>query len=122
MGYAAAGVSSAITAPLAAAYTVLDALGRGRDMRSAVARVTSLGCIAVGGFVAVLGLRPVPLIFVAQVVNGLVLPIVALVLVIAMNDRKRLGRHVNRWTGNVAGVTVVLLSAVLGIRAVVLAF
>jgi Mn2+/Fe2+ NRAMP family transporter len=72
--------------------------------------------------VALLGLRPVPLIFLAQVVNGLVLPIVALVLVIAMNDRNRLGEHVNGWKGNVAGVIVVLLSAVLGIRAVLMAF
>lgn len=121
-GYAAAGVSSAITAPLAAAYTVLDALGRGRDVRSRTARITSLGCVAVGALVALLGLRPVPLIFLAQVVNGLVLPIVALVLIFAMNDRKRLGEHVNGWRGNVAGAVVVLLSAVLGVRAVVLAF
>jgi Mn2+/Fe2+ NRAMP family transporter len=121
-GYAAAGVSSAITAPLAAAYTILDALGKGRDVRSGTARVTSLGCVAVGALVALLGLRPVPLIFLAQVVNGLVLPIVALVLVIAMNDRNRLGEHVNGWKGNVAGVIVVLLSAVLGIRAVLMAF
>ncbi len=121
-GYAAAGVSSAITAPLAAAYTVLDAAGRGRNVRSGTARLVSLGCLAVGALVALLGVRPVPLIFFAQVVNGLVLPMVAFVLVLAMNDRKRLGANVNGWKGNLAGAIVVLLSTVLGIRAVVLAF
>ncbi len=122
LGYAAAGISSAITAPLAAAYTVLDALGRGRNVRTGLARTVSLGCVGVGAALALIGLRPIPLIVFAQVVNGLILPIIALVLVIAMNDRSRLGVHVNGWKGNVAGAVVVLLSAVLGVRAVVLAF
>jgi Mn2+/Fe2+ NRAMP family transporter len=121
LGYAAAGISSAITAPLAAAYTVLDALGRGRDVRNATARTISIGCVAVGAGVALLGLRPVPLILLAQVANGLVLPLVALVLVLAMNDRKRLGNHVNGWKGNLAGGVVVALTAVLGVRAIVAA-
>ncbi len=69
-----------------------------------------------------IGFRPVPLIFVAQLVNGLVLPIVAVVLLIAMNDRRRLGDHVNGWRGNILGTAVALLCVVLGIRAIVLAF
>ena len=80
------------------------------------------GCILVGAGTALAGIRPVPLIFVAQVVNGLILPIVALVLLVAMNDKRRLGGHVNGWRGNVAGGAVVILCAVLGARAVILAF
>jgi Mn2+/Fe2+ NRAMP family transporter len=121
LGYAAAGVSSAITAPLAAAYTVLDATRRGRDTRSVLARTVWAGCLVLGSFVALTSVRPVPLIFFAQVVNGLVLPVVAIVLLVAMNDRSRLGRHVNTWRGNLAGGMVTLLCLVLGIRAVVLA-
>ncbi len=121
IGYAAAGISSAITAPLAAAYTLLDALGRGREVRSPIARTVWLTCMVVGAVAALASVRPVPLIFVAQVVNGLVLPIVAVVLLVAMNDRQRLGPHVNSWRGNVAGGVVTLLCAVLGIRAVLLA-
>lgn len=122
LGYASAGVSSAVTAPLAAAYTLLDAMGRGRNVRAAIARVVGLGCVAVGTITALLGTRPVLLIFVAQVVNGLVLPIVALVLLIAMNDRARLGEQVNSWRGNVVGGAVVILCTVLGVRAILLAF
>jgi Mn2+/Fe2+ NRAMP family transporter len=122
LGYAAAGVSSAVTAPLAAAYVVLDTLGRGRDTRSPLARFVWLGCIMVGGITALLGTRPVALIFVAQIVNGLVLPIVAVVLLVAMNDRGRLGSHVNSWRGNIIGTAVVLLCTVLGIRSILLAF
>jgi Mn2+/Fe2+ NRAMP family transporter len=121
VGYSAAGISSAITAPLAAAYAVLDATGRGRQTRSPVARLVWVGCVAVGAVTALTSVRPVPLIFFAQIVNGLVLPIVAVVLLIAMNDRERLGAYVNGWRGNVAGGAVALLCLVLGLRAVVLA-
>jgi len=122
LGYAAAGVSSAITAPLAAAYTVLDVLGRGRNVRQPLARGVWGACIGCGALVAFTSLRPVPLILLAQIVNGLVLPIVATVLLIAMNDRARLGAHVNTWKGNVMGTIVVVLCTVLGFRAVVMAF
>lgn len=118
LGYAAAGISSAITAPLAAAYTVLDVLGRGRDVRAPAARGTWAGAIAIGAAAALAGFRPVPLIVLAQIVNGLILPIVAVVLLVAMNDRRRLGAHVNGWKGNVAGLTVAALCLVLGMRAV----
>ncbi len=120
-GYAAAGVSSAITAPLAAAYTVLDALGRGRDVRQPMARTVSLACVGIGALAALASVRPVPLIFLAQIVNGLLLPVVALVLLIAMNDHRRLGSHVNTWRGNLVGGVVVVLCAVLGLRTVLLA-
>jgi len=122
VGYAAAGISSATTAPLAAAYTLLDALGRGRNITSPLARTVWAGCLFVGAGAALIGLRPVPLIFVAQLVNGLILPVVAIVLLLAMNDRKRLGEHVNGWLGNVVGTAVALLCIVLGFRAIVLAF
>ena len=122
LGYAAAGVSSAVTAPLAAAYIVLDTLGRGRDTRSPLARAVWIGCILLGGITALLGTRPVALIFVAQIVNGLVLPIVAVVLLIAMNDRDRLGDQVNSWRGNIVGAGVAILCIVLGLRSIALAF
>jgi Mn2+/Fe2+ NRAMP family transporter len=121
LGYAAAGVSSAITAPLAAAYTVLDVLGRGRDIRQPLARVVWGGCVGFGALVALGSVRPVPLILLAQIVNGLVLPLVAMVLLVAMNDRARLGMHVNTWKGNLAGTIVVILCTVIGLRAIILA-
>jgi len=122
VGYAAAGISSAVTAPLAAAYTLLDALGRRRDVTTPLARSVWAGCLFIGAGTALIGFRPVPLIFLAQLVNGLVLPIVAVVLLVAMNDRKRLGDHVNSWRGNIVGTAVVILCVVLGLRAIVLAF
>jgi Mn2+/Fe2+ NRAMP family transporter len=122
LGYAAAGISSAITAPLAAAYTVLDTFGQARDVRSPAARGVWAACMTIGATAAVAGFRPVPLIVLAQVVNGLLLPIVAFVLLIAMNDKNRLGVHVNGGFANAVGGIVVLLCIALGARAVMIAF
>lgn len=116
-GLAAAGISSSITAPLAAAYATLDVMGRSQ-IKSRTSRTVWGGTILIGLVVTLSGFRPVPLILFAQVLNGLILPIVAVVLLIAMNDRSRLGNHVNRWYGNVAGVLVVLLCAGLGLRTI----
>lgn len=121
LGLAAAGISSAITAPLAAAYTLQDARGRGRDVRLPAPRAVWMSCIVIGAAAALSGTRPVPLILVAQIVNGIVLPLVAVVLLIAMNDRRRLGEHVNGWVANLTGTMVVILCMVLGVRAIVLA-
>jgi len=117
-----AGLSSAITAPLAAAYALQDTLGRGRDVRVPLARAVIGSTLAVGVLVTLIGTRPVALILVAQALNGLILPIVAVVLLLAMNDRRRLGNQVNGWRANLAGGIVVLLCATLGIRGMVGAF
>jgi len=122
VGFAAAGLSSAITAPLAAAYALQDVLGRGRDVRVTTARGVIAATLVVGVIVTLLGRRPVALILVAQVLNGLILPIVAFVLLLAMNDRRRLGDHVNGWRANLAGTLVALLCLALGIRGLVGAF
>jgi len=118
LGYAAAGISSAVTAPLAATYVVLDMLSHDRDTRSLPARTVWAGCLLVGAGAALLGTKPVALIYVAQIVNGMILPIVAIVLLTAVNDRSRLGEHVNGWRGNAAGIIVVLLCAALGVRSI----
>lgn len=75
--------------------------------------------LVVGAVVTLLGTRPVALILVAQVLNGFILPIVALVLLLAMNDRRRLGDNVNGWRANLAGGLVVLLCLALGMRGLV---
>ncbi|MDH4352000.1 MAG: divalent metal cation transporter, partial [Gemmatimonadota bacterium] len=122
LGFAAAGLSSAITAPLAAAYALQDVLGKGRAVRVPAARAVIGATLLIGVLVTILGTRPVALILVAQVLNGLILPIIAIVLLLAMNDRRRLGAHVNGWRANSAGTVVVILCLVLGIRGMIGAF
>lgn len=114
-GFALAGISSAITAPLAAAWIVSGLMG-GAGLQTPLARGTAVACVLVGAALALTGIRPVRLILVAQAANGLILPVVALALLLALNDRRRMGDHANGWPGNLAGIVVVALCALLAIR------
>ena len=114
VGLCAAGLSSAITAPLATAYAVCEVTGRPKS--GWLFKGIALTIVAIGLSVALLGIRPVQLILVAQVANGLLLPVVAVFLLITMNRKSVLGDHVNGPVRNALGGLVVLGAAVLGLR------
>ncbi|MEO1079594.1 MAG: Nramp family divalent metal transporter [Pseudomonadota bacterium] len=113
-GLAAAGVTSAVTAPLAAAYAVCGALGLDDSLRGPAFRRIALAVVAIGSVFAVLGSRPLSLIIIAQAANGLMLPVIAAVLLWLMNQRSYLGSAVNGWRSNGIGTFVVLVTCTLG--------
>jgi manganese transport protein len=117
----AAGVSSAITAPLAAAITVRSMLGRPRrgadwDERAPRYRVVWGAVLAVGVFFGVVEVEPIPAIIAAQALNGVVLPFVAVFLFIAVNDRSLMGEaELNRGVKNALTAIVVFITIALGV-------
>jgi len=117
-GLFAAGMTSAITAPMAAAYAVAGALGWPRNLADRRLRFVWGAVIATGVLVALTGVQPIAAILTAQAANGLLLPIIAAFLVFVMNDRTVLGHNVNTRGSNLAGTLVVLVTLVLGGRAV----
>lgn len=119
IGFLAAGLTSSITAPLAAAYALAGALGWPPDLRDRRLRATWMLVLFAGAGFAVAGVRPVPAIVFAQAANGLLLPLVAVFLLAVMNDRRILGSDVNGVVANLLGGAIVILTAVLGIRAIV---
>lgn len=113
-GLMAAGVTSAITAPLAAGYAARGAFP-GASQR--LAKGTSVAVVAIGTILAfVFGKSPQATIVTAQAANGLLLPLVAVFLLLVMNRRDFLGEHRNGWLLNIAGGVVVLITCVLGIK------
>jgi manganese transport protein len=115
LGLFAAGLTSAITAPLAAAYAVCGALGLSDDMKSKGFRAVWLTIIVCGVAVAALGFKPLPAILFAQATNGLLLPIIAIFLLVVMNKSKALGEFKNTLWSNLAGVIVVSVVVGLGL-------
>ena len=115
LGLFAAGLTSAITAPLAAAYAVCGALGLSDDMKSKGFRTVWLAIIVCGIAVAALGFKPLPAILFAQATNGLLLPIIAIFLLVVMNKSKALGDFKNTLWSNLAGVLVVSVVVGLGL-------
>ncbi len=116
IGLFAAGFTSATTAPLAGAYATAGALGWESDLKSTKFRAVWATIVAVGILATVVGGSPVQVIVFAQVVNGVLLPIIALFLIYAMNDTKLLGSHTNSTAANVLGGLVTLVVVWLGVR------
>ncbi|MEN3792444.1 Nramp family divalent metal transporter [Fulvimarina sp. MAC3] len=114
LGLFAAGMTSSVTAPLAAAYAVSGVLGWSSSLKDMRFRAVWTVVILVGTAFAFFGTSPVRAILVAQAANGLLLPLVALFLLLVMNRKALLGRYVNGPVGNGFAVLVLLLSTFLG--------
>jgi len=119
-GLLAAGLSSAITAPLAAALSVRGFLGHQADEqrwgdRGRSYRFVWAGVLLVGLVFALTDVQPIPAIILAQALNGVILPLVAVILLLAVNDISVVGRDLLSGPFNtfVLGVSV-LVSCVLG--------
>jgi NRAMP (natural resistance-associated macrophage protein)-like metal ion transporter len=115
IGLFAAGMTSSVTAPLAAAYAVTGALGLKPDLASLAFRAVWAVIILVGTGFAWFGASPVEAIVVAQAANGVLLPLVALFLLRVMNRSALLGAHRNGLLGNILGGIVLLVATALGI-------
>lgn len=113
-GFMAAGLTSAITAPLAAAYAVSGVLGWERNMRSWKFRGVWMTVLAVGVVLTLVGTSPVSLILVTQYAAGLSLPVLAIFLIVVMNRKDILKRYTNGIISNILGAAVVLIVALLG--------
>ena len=126
LGLFAAGFTSAITAPLAAALAARSLLAGAGDKQWAPTsnrfRAVWLGVLLAGMAFGVADVRPVPVIILAQAFNGLLLPLVAVFLLITMNDWNLLGNDgVNSLAQNVVMGVVVLACVVLGARGLIAA-
>jgi Mn2+/Fe2+ NRAMP family transporter len=121
IGLFGAGLTSAITAPLAASIAARTLLNNDDDAwneGSLRYRGVWLGVLATGVAFGVAGVRPIPVIILAQAFNGLVLPLIAVFLWLTMNDRALLGKSgVNTRLQNLFTGTVVVVCVVLGARA-----
>ncbi len=118
LGLLAAGLSSAITAPLATAYALTELSGRSSDVRSALFRGLSCLVLLIGTVFALAGIKPIKLILLAQFANGLLLPIIAAFLLYALNQRALLGAHRNGVLSNLLGVLILLITIGLGARSI----
>ena len=107
IGLFAAGLTSAVAAPLAAGWAVCGVLGVSTARRSAMFRWVALSVLLAGGVFSLATTRPVALIVTAQATNGMLLPIVAISLAVIGNQKQRMGKEVNGLWANV------LLAAVL---------
>jgi Mn2+/Fe2+ NRAMP family transporter len=97
LGLFAAGFSSAITAPMAAAITARGLFSFGDadawNERSGRYRAVWAGVLLAGVLFGLLEVKPIPAIIAAQAFNGVLLPMVAIFLFLVVNDRSLMGER-----------------------------
>ena len=122
-GLCAAGLSSAITAPLAAAITARSLFatdGNQWEENSRKYRSIWLGVLIAGVAFGVADVRPIPIIILAQALNGILLPFVAVFLFLIVNDRQLMGKSgLNAPVANVLMGAVVMVTIVLGVNGLI---
>ncbi len=122
IGLFAAGITSAITAPLAAAYVAKGCLGWKGNQKSRGFRGVWMFILVVGVFFSSIGISPIEIIKFAQVANGILLPVIVGVLLWIMNKKNVLGEFSNTLFQNILGCVILGISIFLGLKSVLTVF
>ncbi len=122
IGLFAAGITSAITAPLAAAYVVMDSLGKPYHLRSKGFRAVWMFVLFIGVAFAAVGFKPIQVIQFAQVANGILLPLIMLVLIWVANSTRVMGTHRNTKIQNILALLMLLFALFLGAKSILKVF
>ena len=122
LGLFAAGITSAITAPLAAAYVAKGCLGWQGNLKSKSFRIVWMVVLFLGVFFSSIGIKPIEIIKFAQVANGMLLPLIAGILLWIMNKKNVLGSFVNTKTQNILGLVILAITIFLGAKGILKVF
>ena len=122
VGLFAAGITSAITAPLAAAYVASGCLGWSSNMRSKKFRGVWMFILLLGVLFSSLGIKSIEIIKFAQVANGILLPVIAGFLLWIMNKPSILGTHRNTLRQNIFGLMILGITVFLGTKSILKVF
>lgn len=122
IGLFAAGITSAITAPLAAAYVASGCLGWSSNMKSKKFRWIWIFILTLGVVFSSIGIKSIEIIKFAQVANGLLLPVIAGFLLWIMNKSIVLGDYKNSLIQNILGFTILGITLFLGAKTILKVF
>ena len=118
-GLFAAGLTSAITAPLAAAYVTCGCLNWSTELKSLRFRMVWFIVLIVGVICSSLNISSIEIIKFAQVANGILLPTITFFLILIANNNNVLGKYVNNWKHNLVSCFILLITLILGVKSVI---
>ena len=117
-GLFAAGFTSAVTAPLASAVTVRSLFGNKDPQKwesnSWRFRLVWVVILVTGMGFGMAGFKPVPAIIIAQALNGLILPVIAVFLLLVVNHPQIMKNRLNSLPANILMTVVVFVSLLIG--------
>jgi Mn2+/Fe2+ NRAMP family transporter len=116
IGLFAAGTTSAITAPFAAAYVVNGCLNWNASLKSKKFRSVWITILFLGVFFSSLNIRPIQIIIFAQIANGILLPVVTGFLIWITSKKSIMGAHRNSSFQKLSGWFILMITLILGYK------
>lgn len=111
-GLFVAGLTSAITAPWAASITVTSTLKLKNHTKAF--RMTWIIVLASGLLFGLSDVKPIPIIILAQALNGIILPFLSITILFILNDKNLMQEHRNKSLANLSLGFVVFITLILG--------
>ena len=117
VGLFAAGFTSTITAALAGAFAIQSGFNHKETYQTRDWSLMKwwLLVLTIGLMFGVSGVKPIPVIILAQAANGFILPLIAFVLWLVLNNRRLVNTHTNTLLQNIFMAITVLVTSMLGL-------
>ena len=122
VGLFASGITSSITAPLAAAYVAKSCFGWNDTLKSIKFRLVWIFVLLFGVIVSLLDLNPIEIIKFAQFSNSLLLPIIAIILLWLVNKSEIIENKFSYKFQNVLGLTIIIITFLLSFKGITTLF
>jgi manganese transport protein len=117
-GLLAAGLTSSLTAPLAAGLVVCGIMGWDQEIKSKPMRISMGLIVGLGLLFSSFGIKPIQLITLAQLANGILLPVISGWIIWVASQNSILGKFRNkRLATGIAGF-IWLITLILGLKSV----
>ena len=119
IGLFASGITSSITAPLAAAYVAKSCFDWDDSLKSQKFRAIWIIILFSGVIVSMVELNPIEIIKFAQFSNSLLLPIIAIILLWLINNKSIISQRYRYKFQNILGSVIFILSIILGAKGLI---
>ena len=119
IGLFASGITSSITAPLAAAYVAKSCFGWEDSLKSGKFRAIWIIILIIGVLVSMVKINPIEIIKFAQFSNSLLLPIIAIILLWLINNKNIISNKYSYRYQNIFGFLIVIISLILGTKGLI---
>ena len=119
IGLFASGITSSITAPLAAAYVAKSCFDWNDSLKSQKFRAIWIIILFSGVIASMVELNPIEIIKFAQFSNSLLLPIIAIILLWLINNKSIISKRYRYKFQNILGSIIVILSIILGAKGLI---
>lgn len=117
-GLLAAGLTSSLTAPLAAGFVVCGIMGWDQEIKSKPMRISMGVIVGLGLLFSSFGIKPVQLITLAQLANGILLPVISGWIIWIASQNSILGKFKNTPIKTAIAGFIWLITLTLGLKSI----